>query len=489
MLGNTFTIIRTLYDILRPTFDLVRDWDFARGALVTHHPGVAFLMILPVLFNLALNLYKWSSTDYDTKKEKQFTWVLVILGLWPQYQMFKLLWLILRGESNDIWKPLQDKIKKEISDIERFIETIPQFFVSIFVFSLFVARSGDTQDYFGVFKILSNVWKKNDTTITDIFGSDSILGINNNIWFPISCLMSALSGTRRIIVYMYSGPIRITSNTKRGKVVVSSSMAIYVITSFLGRFFISYNLARFTVGPNGPNGNSPLSHGIWAFLLIFSILIAFPALIAIGPLARVLGLKKFTKMILRHPELLVVLLITEYALEPIEGRNRYGSCCRCCNCWRFCTWTCCCHECTPVKTNQLIISKEMSWSKMLYLQLVGYSFLYIYLVYDLLCSERISDCWECSLTLLILLSLGIICFGITLHHGESKGVLSIESVADTTCIETVPLERKLQKNAANELLAGEEITSSFLVSQNEELNLIRTKNNRFTASKLKNQNE
>ena len=99
------TIQLTVRYILLPTADVLGDINFVIRALCSHNFGIGCAMILPVLLNIAFNLYKWMSTEYDTQKEKKFTWLLVILNVWPQYQVLKLLLLILCGTPKDVWIP------------------------------------------------------------------------------------------------------------------------------------------------------------------------------------------------------------------------------------------------------------------------------------------------------------------------------------------------------------------------------------------------
>ena len=179
---NIITILQhTIFGILLPTSDAFGDINFAISAFFSQNPGIGCLMILPVVLNMAFGFYKWFSTDHDTQKEKRFTWLLVVLNLWPQYQVLKLILLILSRKSKDIWKPVQDKIKREISFIEPFIEAIPQFFVSAAVFNLLINRSLLYFDSPGELVGLSkHIWEGNDTEIRQVFGAKT-LGIDNNI--------------------------------------------------------------------------------------------------------------------------------------------------------------------------------------------------------------------------------------------------------------------------------------------------------------------
>ena len=235
---------------------------------------------------------------------------------------------------------MQHKIKTELSFIEPFIEAIPQFFVSVGVFLILVSNSEVTGGGEGNNIFLSeHVWNGNDTTITDVFGAKT-LGIDNTIMFPLSILISALSGVKSIVDYISNGPMNITSNTKCGKVVLLSSMLMYVMSSFVGKFWILslINVTRLV----GPDGTMEEINGIWRFSIAFTILIAFPMIISIGPLVRVVAFRTCVNMVLNHPELLFLPVVTELVPGTISGGNHYNCCCRCCSCWTCCTWSCCC---------------------------------------------------------------------------------------------------------------------------------------------------
>ena len=416
---NVLTILQhTIFDILLPTSDAFGDIKFSISALCSQNPGIGCLMILPVVLNTAINFYKWFSTDHDTQKEKRFTWLLVVLNLWPQYQVLKLILLILRRKSKDIWEPVQEKIKREISFIEPFIEAIPQFFVSAAVFNLLMNRSLLYFDTPGALVGLSgHIWEGNDTQIRQVFGAKT-LGIDNNIMFPLSMMISTLSGVKSVVDYLLNGPMKMTSDRKCAKAVVLISMLMYVMSCFAGKFCALSLIVQFTIFD---------IHVMWVFLIAIPIFIVFPMLISIGPLSRVVGFRRCAKMFLNHPELLVLPLVTEYTPGPIHGAKHYSSCCRCCDCWSCCTWICCCKRCKLVKTNKFNISKSMSWNRMLYNQVIMLP-LYIYLIsyvsrYVETLGEIVTpEGWWVSFFSLIVYFLGLVCFGITLNYGNSKSM-------------------------------------------------------------------
>ena len=449
MAGQIFTILQhTILDILVPTVDVFGDINFAYQAFSTQYYGVGCMMMFPVLLSIIFNFYKWFSTDFDTDKEKRYTWLLVILCMWPQYQVIKLLLSICHGKSKVIWNAMQVKIKTQLSFIEPFVEAIPELFISVSVFSLLVGKRyrkmcpENTEDHVitryykcvtaqnhssAIESILSvDGFSSDDTRITELFGRDTF-GVSNNIMFPLSFSISLFSGIKSIVDYLHNGPLKMNSNTNCGRAVVSLSMVLHIIISFNGKLLCVQHYTFVFAD----------MHGIWGFSAIFIILIAVPLQISIFPLARVVGFKRYTRMVLKHPEVLMLPLVTEYVPGPIDGGKHYNSCCRCCKWWRYCTWSCCCKGCEVIHTNKVVISKEMSWAKMLYFTVVFY-----YGLFNLYINTKNMGRMVVNI---IGSSFDRIFFGITLHYGKSKGVLVIENMGDIRAELKEELELRLQK--------------------------------------------
>ena len=409
MVRNILITIRlTVRYILLPTTDVLGDINFAIRALCSHNFGIGCAMILPIVLNMAFNLYKWTSTEYDTQKEKRFTWLLVILNVWPQYQVLKLILLILCGTPQEVWLPWKDKIKQELSFTEPFVVAVPQFFISVFVFFLLFHWNGDG--------------------FTDVFGKTT-LGVDTGFMFRLKICVSYYCGIKSIVDYLLNRPMKINSNNKFA---VSLSMVIYISTAYVTK--LSYITPLFLIC---------YEYGIVVLLIAISIFIFFSTLISIGPIARVTGLRICTRMLLERPELLVLSLITEYALGPVDGGRYYPTCLWCCcKCWLCCTWYCFCEGCEPRKTKKAIISKELSWNKMLYINVILMPF-YICLLVTIIWPNDISiSIWSnfsksrdvitpIYIFSFILLLLGLICFAITLHCTNSKGVLDLQHLEDT----------------------------------------------------------
>ena len=107
-----FLILQELIlGIILPTADTFSDINFAISAFSTQNPRIGISMLLPVILNLAFNIYFLIVTKFDSQRERRFTWLLIIMNVWPQYQVLKLIVSIVRGKDN--WKDRQKKIRRD----------------------------------------------------------------------------------------------------------------------------------------------------------------------------------------------------------------------------------------------------------------------------------------------------------------------------------------------------------------------------------------
>ena len=278
-----------IFDILLPTIDTVGDVTFSIEAFTTQNFGIGILQMLPVILNGLFQLYKWKTSNFDSVKEKQFTWIFVLLNVWPQYQAVKLLFWIFIMDSKDAIKEKQDRIKKELSYIEPFIEAIPELFISCSIFGILVTRdSGGPNN--GAAKSLgtffTSVWSEdgiNNSKIKEVFGTDTF-GISNEIMFPLNILISLIGGIKSVVSYLGSNHMR--NSSKDGcSYILYLARFIYVVASFLTKMHIVFQISIMTAAFH--------YHGFVTFLIVFVIFVYIPALFGFPSLAQYLGFKKF----------------------------------------------------------------------------------------------------------------------------------------------------------------------------------------------------
>jgi hypothetical protein len=429
MCQNSFTIIQhTILDVILPTTDTFSDINFAISAFSTKNYQIGAMLITPVILNLLFNLYLWKTTDFDTQDEKRYTWIIVILSLWPQYQMLKLLVAICKNKSETTWKQKERRIKLEISYIEPFIEAIPQYFISLGVYTMMVSRTNEGSANINTF--FTEIWSKESNNETPkVFGKYT-LGISNTYMFPISLGISFLTGIKSVVDYLQNGPLTIASENKYCNAILFVAKLVYVSTEFLNKLVICWSTSF------GYGGEVV---GIVISLSLFIYYIFIPSAYIIGPMARYLGLKRLTTMYLKNPQLLVLPLVTDLNFGPINGYKR--CCCRsdCC-CGVFCCcftyiglyWCCpccCCDACRFEEGCKITISKQMSWAKMGYISI-------LLLGCEVTSYFRIGNhpyrnfIWISFNGLVIL---GRVAFIIVLHAGNSFGVLTLPSLDTAQC--------------------------------------------------------
>ena len=217
MFCNILTVFQLIiFGILLPTADLSGDVNFSFKAFYTRNPLIGCLMITPVIFNMLFNVAMWRTTNFDSRKEKRFTWMLVLMNLWPQYQSLKILISIFRKEPMEQWKPKNDEIAYKLAYIEPFVEAIPQYFISFCVFSLLYFRDAQSAQKsiaavgWCNISLSGDVWSRNESKLTKVFG-DTTLGVSNDIMYPLSISISFLTGIKSVVGYVHDGPIKITS--------------------------------------------------------------------------------------------------------------------------------------------------------------------------------------------------------------------------------------------------------------------------------------
>ena len=403
-----------VFGIILPTADVYSDINFAISAFSTDNPRIGMLMLLPVILNLAFNIYLWKITDFDSKVERRFTWLLLIFNVWPQSQVLKLIISIFKTNKN--WKERQEKIKMELSYIEPFIEAVPQYFIALGVFTMLLGRTWHGGAILNnLFEGIWSIWrKKEDNEIVKVFGKDT-LGISNTIMFPLSLAISFVTGVRCVTDYLQNGQIKISSENKLCNLFLLITKLIYVGTQFLNTFFICIVYSSI-----------PLD-GAWICFIIFTIYIIIPSLWMILPIARYLGIKKFALFFLQNPQLLILPIITDFVFGPMNGYRKSNCCCckcccsiGCCFCWCFC-----CQKFRFEEGIEITISKEMSWVKMIYSLTVLILFCIVLYISNDLAMGFVHH--QLLIAYFVLAGVGKIAFITILHTGKVFHVLTFES--------------------------------------------------------------
>ena len=114
-----------IFDVAIPFSDNISDLSLIIQWYIAGHWKYATGMLIPFLMNVLANFYKW--WRMDSIKEKKYTWILVILQLWPVYRAIKLIRCIYKKDPQ-----IEEKKRlftQDIAGLEAFLESVPSLLV------------------------------------------------------------------------------------------------------------------------------------------------------------------------------------------------------------------------------------------------------------------------------------------------------------------------------------------------------------------------
>ena len=103
-------------DVALPLSDNVSDLALILRWYLSGHAKYATGMLIPFLMNVCGNIYNW--WKWDSKKEKKFTWMLLILQLWPVYRAIKVIILIFKKDPHA--EEAKNKFECQIAGLEAY---------------------------------------------------------------------------------------------------------------------------------------------------------------------------------------------------------------------------------------------------------------------------------------------------------------------------------------------------------------------------------
>ena len=163
--------------------------------IIIHNYLIGCLILFPVLVHIIFVFYAWKKDCFDSEREKRFTWILLILDLWPQVQVFKMTRDFFVNKDHNDLENRKKKLEKNVLCAEAWIEAIPQYIFQVGIFVHLLTKgiaNKNRQAYYRIF---------------EVFGKTT-LGLPTMIMFPINASFSFISGVRAIILYLNNGPLK-----------------------------------------------------------------------------------------------------------------------------------------------------------------------------------------------------------------------------------------------------------------------------------------
>ena len=169
-----------LFNIIFATWDQYSDVRFAYVLFSKGHTYWASAVITPVIINFVFTLYAWYYLE--PRNQKLYTWIFLILQLWPQFCAFRIITLILRNKSE--WKKNKSMMERSVCLLEPFLESIPQTIILTILFYLTNCQKFSCKE-----------------------NNRLIIG-NNMVIFAITYASSILGAGSGLVKFLGTGPIK-----------------------------------------------------------------------------------------------------------------------------------------------------------------------------------------------------------------------------------------------------------------------------------------
>lgn len=176
-----------ILDAVLPTVDSVLNLILILRWYTLGHVNYASALAVPFIINSVFNIYQW--WKFDSKTEKKFTWLLVVLQLWPAYKTMNLI-LRLYNENKKTDEEKR-KLKRPIRLLQPYLESVPSLFV------LFVA-------------IFSSVNLPGSIAVSPEY-YDSLIG-ECIILFWTKLSVAFLTSSLTLSTYLLQGPCKVIPN-------------------------------------------------------------------------------------------------------------------------------------------------------------------------------------------------------------------------------------------------------------------------------------
>ena len=122
----TPTIIIIVFNIVLPTMDLRRDITvllYLRN--FPEYWGWTMFLLIGIILNFIFTCSAW--WRLDTQKEKKWSWIFLVMQIWPQTKALQVISLILRKDPRA--RQLRGKLSREVGGLEPFLEALPTAFL------------------------------------------------------------------------------------------------------------------------------------------------------------------------------------------------------------------------------------------------------------------------------------------------------------------------------------------------------------------------
>ena len=120
-------LLLCIFSIGLPTYDAFFDLYFSIIAIMGGHYRWGFSLLAPVLLNLSFTAFTWWKMDQGKTwtENRKWTWLLLILMVWPQWRAANLLFsIVIQGGEEALES--KKEFERRVGGLEPFLESTPQ---------------------------------------------------------------------------------------------------------------------------------------------------------------------------------------------------------------------------------------------------------------------------------------------------------------------------------------------------------------------------
>ena len=123
--GQGFLLL--FLSIALPTYDAIADLYFSLLAIHGGHYHWGLTLLATVVKYLIFTFFTWWKMDHgDTwAEDRRWTWLLVVLMVWPQWRALSLFWdIVVRRDQEALER--KKEFERRVGGLEPFLESAPQ---------------------------------------------------------------------------------------------------------------------------------------------------------------------------------------------------------------------------------------------------------------------------------------------------------------------------------------------------------------------------
>jgi len=262
------------------------------------HPIFATVLSMPVLLSFVLLIPHWYQTE-KTPEKRWMTLPLLLLQVWPQYRILKLLILLFKDrEDQQKYHEKKAKHDKDITCIEPYVEAVPTVLILL---ALFV--------------------KDHEIFYTGYTNDVNFLGIPRVAMFWTTFSISVFSGSFGMAKFLKLGPCQIVPSQDMhcGFFFVMMSMAAALVSKGC---VLAFSLN--TADTPDETFTYPITCLIWISSCILPQFI-----LAMVVFIKTCGFKNTAKLVWQYPAMILTPIFSCWTMGPKKTNSTNKSCCGC----------------------------------------------------------------------------------------------------------------------------------------------------------------